>query len=305
MAHRAKILVIDNERLSIQLLFEGLNDEYSILAASNGVSGLQIAREQKPDLILLDIVLGDLSGYEICKALKQDPATSNIPIIFVTGQDSAEDELAGLELGAVDYFKKPFSLPLARVRVRKQIELKQKTDLLEQLSFVDSLTGIANKRQFDEKIEKAIRYAARNHRGLSLLMIDIGSFKTYSEQHGQFVGDLALKKVASILQRGAARPLDFVARYGGEAFAVLLIDSGPEESKLLAEKLRSSIECANIAYENSDKKYLSVSIGVSHVDAHHAIDIKVNDIIKEVNNCLYAAKLAGTNKVICSHQFID
>lgn len=303
--HVAKILVIDDERINIQLLFEGLSDEYSILAASNGFDGLKIAREQEPDLILLDIMLGDMSGHDICKALKQDEQTKDIPVIFVTAQDSAEDELKGLELGAVDYFKKPFSIPLVRVRVRKQIELKQKTDLLEHLSLVDGLTGLANRRQFDEKLAQLISYVDRNHRSLSLLMIDIDYFKQYNDIYGHVKGDYALKSVARILRNGASRPLDFVARYGGEEFVVLLLDATPDEGQRVAEKLRLSVENANIAHDGSDKNQLTISVGVSHVNASHKENTQVTDFIQDADQCLYLAKHDGRNKVVSSHLLID
>ena len=298
--HIATILVIDDERTNIQMLFEGLHDEYSILAALNGDDGLKIAREQEPDIILLDIILGEAHGHDVCKALKADPITADIPIIFVTAQDTNEDELAGLELGAVDYFTKPFSIPLVRVRIRKQIELKRKTDLLEHLSSMDGLTGIANRRQFDEKLSQAINYVDRNNRGLSLLFIDIDYFKQYNDTYGHVSGDQALKLVARLLRSGASRPLDFVARYGGEEFAVLLLDARPEEGISVAEKLKSTIENQNIEHVNSDFGHLTVSIGVCYVNALHKNKIKNSDFVQEADKCLYLAKQQGRNKVVGS-----
>ncbi|MGB3724624.1 MAG: diguanylate cyclase [Glaciecola sp.] len=300
----AKILVIDDERINIQLLFEGLSDEYSILAASNGVDGLKIAREQSPDLILLDIMLGDVHGHEVCKSLKADPRTQRIPVIFVTAQDTAEDELAGLELGAVDYFKKPFSIPLVRVRVRKQIELKQKTDLLEHLSLIDGLTGVANRRQFDDKLTSSISYTERNHRGLTLLMVDIDYFKQYNDMYGHVKGDMALKTVAKLLSKGASRPLDFVARYGGEEFAILLLDSTLDEGLLVAEKLRCAMENANIPHDGSDYSHLTISIGVSYVDAEHTGQLTPSYFIEDADQCLYIAKRDGRNRVVASHLIV-
>lgn len=301
----SKILVIDDERLNIQILFEGLSGEYNILAASNGIDGLKVAREQLPDLILLDIILGDSHGHDVCKALKEDPKTSHIPVIFVTAQDTPEDELLGLELGAVDYFRKPFSLPLVKVRIRKQIELKQKTEMLERLSMVDGLTGVANRRQFDEKLAHAISYVDRNHRGLSLLLIDIDYFKQYNDTYGHVKGDQALKLVASSLSSGACRPFDFVARYGGEEFAVLLLDSFPGEGAALADKLRLGIENQNVAHETSEFTHLTVSIGVTHIDSAHKNKINSVDFIEDADRCLYLAKKEGRNRVVSNELIID
>ena len=301
----SKILVIDDERLNVQLLFQALSDTYSILAASNGVDGLKIAREQQPDLILLDINLGDVSGHEVCVALKDDIITKDIPVIFVTAQDALEDELVGLELGAVDYFTKPFSIPLMRLRVRKQIELKQKTDMLEHLSSIDGLTGIANRRQVDIKLEESLRYIDRNHRGLSILIIDIDFFKQYNDKYGHVQGDSALKAVAKILRKGASRPLDFVARYGGEEFAILLLDATPEEGYWVAEKVRKSVEKANIKNEGAIDDKLTVSIGVSHITADHKENIDAKVFIERADTSLYKAKEAGRNQVLASYELSD
>lgn len=239
-----------------------------------------------------------MHGHEVCNALKEDPETANIPVIFVTAQDKPEDELAGLELGAVDYFKKPFSLPLVRIRVRKQIELKRKTELLEELALVDGLTGVANRRQFDNKLLQAISYVDRNHRGLSLLLIDIDFFKQYNDTYGHVKGDYALKLVAKSLMHGVTRPLDFVARYGGEEFAVILLDATPKEGEALAQKLRVAVENKNIVDEASELGHITISVGVSHVVAAHENKINPAALIENADVSLYAAKQAGRNSVV-------
>lgn len=300
-----KVLVIDDDRINIQLLFEALSGDYSILAANNGIDGLSIAKEQLPDLILLDIILGDTHGHDVCRALKNDPQTKDIPVIFVTSQDTPEDELEGLELGAVDYFRKPFSMPLARVRIKNQIDLKRKTDMLEYMSLVDGLTGVANRRQFDERLQQAIRYVDRNHRGISLLMVDVDFFKQYNDTYGHVKGDKVLQSIAKILRRGASRPLDFVARYGGEEFAVLLIDSTVDEGRLVAEKMRSAVQNANIPHLGSEASVLTVSIGVSHIGSEHKQHIEASEFIDDADQCLYVAKQDGRNKVVCSKMNVD
>ena len=276
-----------------------------MLAASTSADALKVASAQIPDLILLDITLDDLDGYEVCKALKKNPITANIPVIFVTGRDTAEDELKGLEVGAVDYFRKPFNMPLVKIRVSKQIELAQKTALLEHMSMVDGLTGIANRRQFDEKLKDAIRYVDRNHRGLSLLLIDIDYFKQFNDIYGHVKGDEVLKSVASALNTGASRPLDFVARYGGEEFAVLLLDASPNEGLLVAEKLRVMIENLKIPHKGSEYEHLTISTGVTHIASDHKARIDSNQFINDADSCLYKAKSEGRNISISSHLVID
>lgn len=300
-----KILVVDDERVNIQILYEALHQQYNILAASKGAEALKIAKEQEPDLILLDIMLDDMDGYEVCEQLKSDEATSNIPVIFVTARDSTEDELKGLELGAVDYFKKPFSIPLVKLRLSKQIELAQKTALLEHLSSVDGLTGIANRRQFDKRLSESIRYVDRNHRGLSLLLIDIDYFKQFNDSYGHVEGDKTLKRVARTLSKGASRPLDFVARYGGEEFAVLLLDASADDGLLVAEKLRVAVENLNIPHHASSHGCVTVSIGITHISSDHLARIDSNEFIEDADQCLYIAKEQGRNRSISSLLIID
>lgn len=301
----SKILVVDDQRINIQILYKGLSDDYTILAAYTGKEALKVAKEQMPDLILLDIMLEDMDGYEVCRTLKEDASTRDIPVIFVTSRDTVEDELKGLEMGAVDYFTKPFTIPLVKMRVGKQIELAQKTALLEHLSFIDSLTGAPNRRQFDEKLAEAIRYVDRNKRGISLLLLDIDYFKQYNDTYGHVKGDEVLKLVARTLSKGASRPLDIVARYGGEEFAVLLVDVSPDEGLLVAEKLRTSVENLSIKHQLSDFGVITVSIGVTHIDADHMAEIDSKEFIDEADRCLYVAKSEGRNKSISSRLIID
>ncbi len=303
--YHSKILVVDDERINIQLLYEGLSASYSILAASTGIEALKVAKQQLPDLILLDVMLSDMSGYEVCELLKQDAVTKDIPIIFATSKDTTEDELKGLELGAVDYLKKPFVLPLVKARVGIQIELAQKTALLEHLSSVDGLTGVANRRQFDEKLAQAIRYSDRNHRGLTLLLIDIDYFKQFNDTYGHVNGDQALKQVAKVLANGACRPLDFVSRYGGEEFAILLLDSSLDEGADLGEKLCKSVMNLNVQHETSVFKTLTISIGVSHVAADHLAKINGKKFIEDADESLYQAKASGRNNVVASQFIVD
>ncbi len=298
---KPKILVVDDERLNIRLLYEGLRDEYQILASSTGMDALRIANTELPDLILLDIGLDDISGHDVCTQLKSNEHTKNIPIIFVTAQDTYEDELKGLELGAIDYFRKPFSIPLVRVRVRNQIELKRKTDMLQYLSSIDGLTGLANRRQFDEHLVNTIRYADRQHRGLCLLMIDIDRFKQYNDLYGHVRGDDALKVVSRVLTKGAGRPMDFVARFGGEEFIILLTDSSPEEGALVAEKIREQVEQLHIPHEGCEFGFLSVSVGVAYTKPDIGEHIDERAFVEHADTCLYFAKESGRNRVICEN----
>jgi diguanylate cyclase (GGDEF)-like protein len=295
---RATILVVDDERINIQILNNALRDEYNILAAMTGEQAIKVAQESLPDLILLDIILGDTSGHDVCKVLKNSELTQHIPIIFVTAQSKAEDELKGLELGAVDYFRKPFVLPLIKVRIKNQIELIQKTLELERMAWVDGLTGISNRRLFDKRYFDVSKFAIRNKRRITIIFVDIDFFKEFNDHYGHAKGDVVLKKVAQTLQQGASRPLDLVARFGGEEFVILLTDSSDTEGALVAEKVREKVEELSIPHIKSTiHKALTVSVGVA-TSPKDGVPFERNDLIEAADRCLYEAKSLGRNSVV-------
>jgi diguanylate cyclase (GGDEF)-like protein len=292
------ILVVDDQRINLQILNNALSDDYHILAAMTGEQAIKVACESLPCLILLDVILPDISGYDVCRALKSNELTKHIPIIFVTAQSRPEDELKGLQIGAVDYFRKPLLVPLIKVRVRNQIELVQKTAALEKLAWLDGLTGISNRRLFDKRYFAACRYALRNKRVISLMLIDIDFFKQYNDHYGHGQGDVVLKQVAQALKQGASRPLDFVARYGGEEFVILLTDSCEREGALLAEKVREKIEGLAIPHVKSVvHKSLTISIGVT-TSPSDGSKFDSGALLETADRCLYEAKSMGRNTVV-------
>jgi diguanylate cyclase (GGDEF)-like protein len=290
--------VVDDEKMNIELLHHGLKDLYTVIAVKEGGIAFDVAKRERPDLILLDIIMPDMDGYEICKLLKNDPETKDIAIIFVTGKDALEDELIGLNLGAIDYFRKPLSTALVRARIKNQIELIQKTRQLEEMAWVDGLTGIWNRRMFNTKFAEACRYAQRNKRAISVMLIDIDYFKQYNDNYGHAAGDEVLVKVAKALLLGAGRPFDTVARYGGEEFIILLNDVHPQDGALVGEKVRELVEGLDIEHKfSSIHKVLTVSVGVaSSGQTNEFIDQEA--LLKLADKCLYEAKGAGRNCVI-------
>ncbi|MFT6328483.1 MAG: diguanylate cyclase (GGDEF)-like protein [Bermanella sp.] len=295
---RATILIVDDERTNIQILDNALGNEYNILAAMSGEQAIAVAVESLPCLILLDIILPDISGYDVCKALKSNKLTKHIPVIFVTAQSLPEDELKGLELGAIDYFRKPFLVPLIKVRVRNQIELVQKTAALEQLAWIDGLTGISNRRSFDKRYFEACKYAIRNKRRICLIILDIDFFKQYNDHYGHAQGDVVLQQVARAIAQVASRPLDLVARYGGEEFVILLTDSSEKEGALLAEKVREKIEALAIPHIKSKiHRVLTISIGVTS-SSNDGCSFDTKALLETADACLYEAKAMGRNTVV-------
>jgi len=293
---RQCILIVDDNPTNIQVLNEVLGDDYEILFATNGKDGIHIAREEQPDLILLDIMMPEMDGYHVCRELKESLRTKDIPVIFVTAMSEAEDETNGLEMGAVDYIIKPINPPIVKARVRNHLELKRQRDLLRNLSNIDGLTGIPNRRRLDELLEQEWARAARNQTPLSVMMIDIDFFKQFNDHYGHLAGDDCLKAIAQLLATSARRPADFVARYGGEEFVCILPDTDYVGAKALAEQVRKNVEMLAIPHQSSQvAEVVTVSIGVASVAAPH--EDTPNGLIKAADAKLYEAKRKGRNRI--------
>jgi len=217
-----RILIVDDQAMNIRALHELFKDEYDLLMATDGEHALRQARTQKPDLILLDIVMPDMSGLDVCRTLKEDPATAEIPIIFVTASADETEEVQGFELGAVDFIVKPINPVITRARVRTQLALKLQYDFMRNVALMDGLTGVGNRRRFDEEFRKGWRLCQRETRPMSLIMIDVDHFKRYNDSAGHLAGDECLRSIATTLQKTLRRPHDLLCRYGGEEFAALL-----------------------------------------------------------------------------------
>ena len=217
-----KILIVDDQAENIQILSGILNEQYTLHFATTGAKAIAVAQEQLPDLILLDLFLPDINGYEVCNSLKSEEETSEIPVIFVTVSDDCDDEAKGLALGAIDYMTKPLNPAIVRARVKNHLDLKRYHDLLRNISEIDGLTCIPNRHKFDSVFLKEWRRGVRNKQPLSVIMLDIDCFKEYNDGLGHLAGDDCLKQVAQVLSQNLRRPADIVARYGGEEFVCIL-----------------------------------------------------------------------------------
>ncbi|MCK5312676.1 MAG: PleD family two-component system response regulator [Desulfobacteraceae bacterium] len=293
---RSTILVVDDQPTNIRVLGEALKNDYQIKMAISGEKAIEIAAsEDQPDLILLDIIMPGIDGYEVCKRLKNNHRTEKIPIIFITAKNQEEDETKGLDYGAVDYITKPFSLPIVKARVKTHLELKKHRDILEDLSTLDGLTGIPNRRKFDDYLNIEWKRAVRDSYPLSLIMIDIDYFKLFNDNYGHGTGDECLKKVANDLSMTARRPADFVARYGGEEFASVLPNTTIENAIEFAELLRLNIEKLNIPHDFSPT-YNKVTISLGCASTTPTIKKSYDLLIRSADNALYKAKSDGRNK---------
>jgi diguanylate cyclase (GGDEF)-like protein len=290
------ILIVDDKATNIAILSDLLKDDYKIKVANSGQRALSLVREkEKPDLILLDIEMPQMSGYDVCKALKSSAETIDIPIIFVTAKNSSEDEEYGLNLGAIDYIKKPFHSGIIKIRIKNHLTMKLKSKKLEELSMCDSLTGISNRRYFDEILEQKYREIIREPKNLSIIMIDIDYFKLYNDNYGHWMGDECLTKVAIALKKAIKRPTDVLARYGGEEFIVLLKGVDKDGAKQVAQSLIDSISNLNLVHNFSPvSKIVTISAGVAIKEVDE--DISKEDLIKKADAELYRAKNSGRNK---------
>ena len=289
------VLIVDDMTTNLLILSDLLKDEYQIKIAKNGQKALDIVHSSdEVDIILLDIMMPDIDGYEVCRQLKSNPKTKKLPIIIVTAKDNDEDEEYGLNLGAIDYITKPFNKAIVRLRIRNHLELKLKSDLLEELSMYDGLTHIPNRRFFDQVFQSTYKEVKRENKSLAVLMIDIDFFKLYNDNYGHGKGDEALKKVAQSLQMTLKRPTDLVARYGGEEFVVLLKDISEENVKKIALNLLQSIRELQISHEYSKvEQIITISIGVAYKTASSLIN-KIELLIC-ADEALYDVKRTSRN----------
>jgi len=291
------ILIVDDEPANIRILAELLKSEYNLRSATSGEKALSIAlSDEPPDLILMDIIMPGLDGYDVCRQLKNDPIACKIPLIFITSKDSEQDEITGFQVGAVDYITKPFRPVVVQARIRTHAELKSLRDMLEKESLIDRLTGIANRRKYEESLSTIWEFATNNGSQLSLIMIDLDDFKKLNDHYGHLVGDECLRRVAKALQAIPQRKKDLFARYGGEEFCCLLPDTDLETALTIAEQLRHTVLNLNIPHGYcSTGPVVSISLGVATIPAcggYNSIDL-----VRAADEALYLAKQSGRNQI--------
>ncbi|WP_226976293.1 diguanylate cyclase [Vibrio fluvialis] len=258
---RFTVLVVDDQATNIQLIYQLLKNEYDVLMATTGQQAIAVCREHKPDLILMDVLIPDINGWETCKILKRDPDIATIPVIFVTALTDQDDENACWDAGAVDFLQKPINANTLKHRVRAHLTLKHQSDLLRLLAYVDGLTGISSRRHFDQYIETQMGHAFRKQESLGVLLIDIDFFKQYNDRYGHIAGDDCLRQVAQSLKQSCLRSADMVARYGGEEFVLVLPDTDENGLEHIAQRIKQQLEQEAIAHIGSPTSLLTVSAG--------------------------------------------
>jgi diguanylate cyclase (GGDEF)-like protein len=299
MNQKQTVLIVDDSPSNIKLLHTVLGFDHHVIFAVSGQEGLDLAFSHKPDLILLDVNLPDVDGYEVCSQLKANPITKAIPVVFLTAADTEVDEVRGLLAGGTDYITKPFSPAIVQARVNNHLEHKRYRDLLENMAATDGLTGIANRRKLDEYIDLEWRRAIRNKTSMSLIMMDVDAFKEFNDFYGHMAGDTVLAQIALKLTQAARRPADLIARFGGDEFACVLPETNAVGGLFVANRLHEKVNSLKIPHEKSAiSRFVTMSFGAATLLPE--LGMPLADLYKRADELLYQAKHSGSNQVASS-----
>lgn len=297
----AKILVIDDSRLISHVAKTILTKQgHEVILAQDGLSGLQAAKSEHPDLILLDLVMPGMDGYQVCQELKKEEKIKEIPVIMLTSKAEPADKVRGLELGALDYVVKPFDEGELAARVNIQLRLKQlyealqeKNQQLEKLANRDGLTGLYNHRYFHEQLSQDFARAKRYHESLSCILLDIDYFKKFNDTYGHQTGDIVLSTLGQVI-KDTIRDSDFAARYGGEEFAIILHYTERQAALHVAERLRQTVEHRDVRDKDNVLR-ITISLGVATFPDEQIHNHK--QLVEFADKALYKAKENGRNRV--------
>jgi two-component system, cell cycle response regulator len=285
-----RVLIIDDSQNIHALVKARLAAEpVELHCAFDGITGIAMAAQVLPDLILVDIDLPDPDGFEVCRRLKSQPATMSIPIVFLTGAASTDEKIRGLELGAVDYITKPFEPAELRARVRAALRTKFLLDLLAKKAMIDGLTGLWNRTYFDQTVAAQLSLARRSGQAVSCILADLDHFKTVNDRFGHLSGDEALRVVAACFQ-AQCRIEDVVCRFGGEELAVIVPNTPANKAAVLADRLRGAVEKLVLKHRGLPVP-LTCSFGIA--DAVTAAD----KIVESADAALCRAKTEGRNRI--------
>ncbi|WP_433692258.1 diguanylate cyclase [Herbaspirillum seropedicae] len=297
---RPRILLCDDQPINIRLVNALLKGDYEIFMATSGLQAIELSEKVTPDLILMDVNMPGLNGYDTCARLKQNTLTLGIPVIFLTGLKSEEDEVKAFEVGGVDFISKPINGTVLKARVLTHLTLKLQSDFYLNIAVTDSLTGLFNRRKFDSELAEKWELCKRSGQAMSLLLIDIDHFKQYNDHYGHQAGDHCLAEVAHTIRSNFHRSYDCVARYGGEEFACILPMTGREQAIRQAQEVCHSVACLHLPHARSDTSaWVSLSIGVATMIApdHNASPVA---LLALADKNLYAAKANGRAQVFAA-----
>ncbi|ABS10320.1 diguanylate cyclase [Shewanella baltica] len=295
-SEKGKILIVDDQPLNIKILHQLFNEEYELFMATNGEQAIAICQKVQPDLVLLDIEMPGMSGFDVCQHLKADPETATIGVIFVTAHFDEVQEVKGFQLGAVDFIHKPINPIITTARVKNQFTLKRQSDLLHSIALLDSLTGVANRRQFEQRLPEIWKHCCRNELALSVVMLDVDFFKRFNDRYGHQEGDQCLRQVAKAISDSLQRATDFVARYGGEEFICILPETKLVGAIHTAQNIVNAVQALHLEHLESSFQEVTISAGVASVLPKS--DLTWQTLIETADQQLYLAKESGRNQVV-------
>jgi diguanylate cyclase (GGDEF)-like protein len=303
------ILLVDDDSTAVRVLSRILSNFAPLRFATSGRAALKLARESVPDLVLLDVDMPELSGFEVCKAFKSDPALTDVPIVFITSHESAQLEAKGLALGAADFIGKPPHAPLVVARVRTYQRLKVLSDTMRSAVKMDFLTGAVTRREWEKALTQEWLRAQRSTAPLALLLADIEGFTAYNAEHGEEKGDACLKLVADALRAAAHRPIDLLGRYAGGQFAILLPETDTRGAGTVAQRAIAMVDDMQIrhAAPPPGRGRFTLCVGggcrdASRSSAWNAAAAAVpNDLIGAAEQALKSARSAGGHRA----SFVD
>lgn len=297
---RIRLLVVDDQPTNIQAIYQIFSGTYQVFMATSGEQALAFCKKSPPDLVLLDVVMPGMDGLQVCRTLKSQEDTQDIPVIFVTGGSREDEENACWAAGGVDFINKPINPNTLRQRVRAHLTLKLQTDLLRNMALVDGLCGIANRRSFDERLVMEFNRARRECSEFSLALADVDFFKRYNDHYGHQRGDDCLRQVATALKGALTRPGDLVARYGGEEFACILPATDVNGADNIGRLLIQAVQALNIPHADSAvAPMVTISMGI--VVCLPQPDWTPAALLAYADQLLYRAKKAGRSRIELAH----
>ena len=290
------VLIVDDEPMSRMLLESILESVFTCATVESGEEAISYCEANLPDLVLLDMNMPDISGLDVCTALKASPETNHIPVIFVTSTMDIESENACWEVGASDFVMKPVNASTLTHRIKTHLQNKLRTEFLEMMTFHDQLTGLYNRMYLTKEIPLLIKQVARDKGTVGAIMIDIDYFKLFNDTYGHLEGDICLQKVAQIVSDTVKRPKDAVIRFGGEEFLVVLPYIDHQGTKLVAHQLVEAVAKARIPHGKGIENRVSISAGFAVWKATDVVEDDVAALIEDADISLFEAKELGRNQ---------
>jgi len=287
------VLVVDDSQDVHRLLRARLrNEEYEIVSTESGRDALDQVTAHRPSIVLLDLDMPEMDGFEVLRRLKESPDSIEMPVIVLSGLQSAQDKVMAFDLGAMDYISKPFDLTELRVRIRSALRLDRLLQMLSERAHVDGLTGLFNRAHFDERWPEAVAVAHRRSQPLSLAMIDVDHFKSINDSFGHPAGDVVLHGISQEIQ-SLCRDTDIACRYGGEELALIMIGTPLDKAKVVCERIREQI--GDLAWPRHPERAVTVSVGIAG-STGPAPEISHESWLEIADKALYTSKQQGRNR---------